>query len=240
LERKERNVFGFILTIAINLIAIALITTLIFQIPMPVKTPLGIITFDNFFYKSQSTADFALWFAPTSGFYLFLPIIVICQTLSGTTIFVANIKHTKIILLVNLITYLIPVISSIIVAVQLSSIQYFLTLTTGWINTWYIGFLPLLLHLPLQLSLLLRKQTFKTWFSLNQQTDIENTEKSNKYFFSFYSKVMILLYFCNLIPLLVYMITPLTLVRFFWLIFLPYSLYLFWWLFGEIYISFNK
>ncbi len=236
-ERKNGDISDgkrFTISIVLNLVAMILLTSLILLIHLPINVGVGVVLISNFFYNSVSAIVVDIWFSPNMGFGIFLPIIMICLYIAGTTMLVRNFERTKKLILINQLTYIIPIIGAIISAIRLSNIHYSLNVSTGWFNTWYIGFLPLMLHLPFQVNLLLKKQSFAQWNGSSNTLTSVNTSKKTNTKRKWFSSIMLNFYLCNYLAILIYIINSYFIVKHFWIIFIPYVLYILWWILGEL------
>jgi TM2 domain-containing membrane protein YozV len=170
----------FLFSIIFSFIAIGLITALIIGLMTKVTRPLvdlddtngwkSTIFYDFEYIYTFSTNNYTLiGFTLSRGFSIFLFTALPLLLLSGSTILITDRKRTRYLTYINWFFYLIPLFSAIIFKIyysQFNNIRATFRITgLGLI----LGILPILLNLPIQLALLVGKESFLNWSGLSKR-----------------------------------------------------------------------
>ena len=220
-------------SITMNIVAIGLLIVTILTIPLPYSNG-WIIGQDNFFYKSIGAFIGIVWYIPQMFIRSFIVIITVSIALFSSTFLLKDFENTKKVIVISMISSILPIIAAIISAVRLGTIER-LNIFSGWFNTWYLGFFPFLMNLPLYLTLLLRKESLKSWagFSNRSETIHPTYLKQRKIASIFF----LLVYISNYSVIIIYIIYHYIIWKRSWIVLLPIILYLVWWILGELIVK---
>ena len=199
-ETKDVKIFssGLIISLILSVVSVVIFTWLIFSLIDPLEHPVMYYTIrivdENFFLRIINTEEIlpGQWVKPVVeykiGFYILVPIALVCFVISGLTVLVKEFKRTKLLILVNWILYLIPIISSLFVNEYSYVIQWGSFVEWGAPATAYFKWF-FLINIPLQISMLVFQEDFYQWVlsPIGQTKEESGNNFRTVTFFMFYT-----------------------------------------------------
>ncbi len=177
-EKKGYSI-RFFISMAISFIGIGLLIFLNSKLRTIIGTHFDTSNpnalYDNYFFDGiyETFADnWNLEYTRlNTGFYIFMPIILVLLFVSGSTILAKDKREARTLIFINWFLYLANAITTF--AFYLMKQDDDSILLNGNYNLWFFAIFPLYFMLAVQLSLLVEKRTFLRWLTFWKEDEPE-------------------------------------------------------------------